>query len=62
MKTIKMIREDLPTEGVSIAGIGRVMPGVPFDAPENLAALLESKGYKPIDYNTTKEVRDDDMG
>ncbi|MFQ5737137.1 MAG: hypothetical protein ACE5GY_09815 [Thermodesulfobacteriota bacterium] len=45
---MKIVRDDLPTEGVTIAGI-RFKPGEPQKVDEGLAAeLIERKGFKQV--------------
>lgn len=45
---MKIVRDDLPTEGVTIAGI-RFMPGKTAEVDEELAKeLIERKGFKGV--------------
>jgi len=51
---MKVVKEDLPTEGVKIAGV-HFMPGVPQDVDKKLGeALIERKGFIPAKGGTKK--------
>lgn len=52
---MKMIKDDIPTEGIVIQGIGQVKPGVAFEVSEEYVETLKAKGYKIVQDRKKKE-------
>ena len=44
----KMIRADIPTEGIEIIGVGRILPGQIMEVPEDLVDTMKRKGFTLI--------------
>lgn len=61
---MKVVKKDLPTEGVKIAGV-HFMPGVPQDVDKAFGKILtERKGFRQVKGGTKNntEVTDDAEG
>lgn len=41
----KMTCSDIPTEGIEIIGIGRILPGQPIEVPDDLVDVMKRKGF-----------------
>ncbi len=50
-----MVKDDLPTEGIEIKGVGRIMPGQEFNVSEELVEKLTAKGFRIIRTPKKKE-------
>lgn len=51
---MKMSRKDIPSEGIEIIGIGRILPGQEIEIPEEMVDVMRKKGFK-ITANKKKE-------
>ena len=52
---VKMIKDNLPTEGIEVKSIGHIMPGQEFTVSEELVEKLISKGFRVIRTPKKKE-------
>lgn len=52
---VKVYRDDLPAEGVQIVDVGHFKPGQHVEVADEVAIILEKKGFKVIKEKSRKE-------
>ena len=58
----KMIRDDIPTEGIQYIGVGTAYPGQPLEVPDELVDVMKRKGFTLIKDKELKGGNKDGMG